>query len=131
MLSVCECLGLLQSLECRADPTACSLLAPHVNCVVVSSRTVVSHPSKVCTFILVHSRRQAAKNPNTVVKISRDASFSHKHPSIIGPENSFLYLGPNNTGVGYANYGTNATQFLMTHFRQPGKKEGSMYVILL
>lgn len=49
----------------------------------------------------------------------------------MGPENSFLYLGPNNTDVGYALYGGNSTKFLMSHFRQPGKKEGSMYVNLI
>ncbi|KAH6912412.1 hypothetical protein BKA70DRAFT_1370058 [Coprinopsis sp. MPI-PUGE-AT-0042] len=68
----------------------------------------------------------ADRNPNTVVKISRDSAFTQKHLSIIGPDNSFLYLGPNNSGVGYALYGGNTTQFLMAHFRQPGKKEGSI-----
>lgn len=68
-----------------------------------------------------------SQSPNsmTVVKVSRDTDFAHKYPSILGPDNSFLHLGPNNRG-GYALYGGNTTQYPMANFRQTGKHKDSV-----
>ena len=64
--------------------------------------------------------------PNLVIKLTREATWSQQHPSIMGPNNSYFYFGPD-TSSGYIMYGNNPTSHLMTHsIRQ--KREGSTYV---
>ncbi|KAF8967461.1 hypothetical protein BDZ97DRAFT_1903351 [Flammula alnicola] len=64
-------------------------------------------------------------NPNPVIRVTREAAWSQQHPSIMGPDNSYLYLGPEST-PGYVVYGGNTTHISMTFFLRPGKREGSL-----
>ncbi|PPR03444.1 hypothetical protein CVT26_007860 [Gymnopilus dilepis] len=68
---------------------------------------------------------QVERYPNPVVRITREAEWAQQHPSIMGPDNSYLYLGPEST-AGYIIYGSNQTQIPMNFFLRPGKREGSL-----
>ncbi|KIJ94735.1 hypothetical protein K443DRAFT_109862 [Laccaria amethystina LaAM-08-1] len=71
------------------------------------------------------SMYQAGQTPNLVTRITRQAEWSQQHPGIMGPDNSFLYFGPE-TSIGFIMYGNNRTQIGMNFLLRPGKKEGSV-----
>lgn len=83
------------------------------------------HPQPLFTLRL----GQAGQTPNLVTRITRQAEWSQQHPGIMGPDNSFLYFGPE-TSIGFIMYGNNRTQIGMNFLLRPGKKEGSVYVSL-
>ncbi|KAL4076374.1 hypothetical protein V8B97DRAFT_1913442 [Scleroderma yunnanense] len=66
--------------------------------------------------------KSLTRDPNLVVKVTREALWSQQHPDIMGPENAFLYLGPGDSR-GYMVYGNGETVNMAHHLRQ--KKEGS------
>jgi len=68
---------------------------------------------------------QVDRNPNSVLRLSREPEWSQQHPSIMGPENSFFYLGPESS-AGYVVYGNNRLNIGMTYFLRKGKREGSL-----
>ncbi|KAF8165896.1 hypothetical protein B0H34DRAFT_648921 [Crassisporium funariophilum] len=68
---------------------------------------------------------QVAQNPNPVIRLTREAAWSQQHPSIMGPDNSFFYLGPEST-AGFIVYGNNRTNIPMNFFLRPGRREGSV-----
>ncbi|CAA7259401.1 unnamed protein product [Cyclocybe aegerita] len=69
--------------------------------------------------------QEVAQNPNPVVRLTREAAWSQQHPDIMGPDNSFFYLGPEST-AGYIVYGNNRTNIPMSFFLRPGKQKGSL-----
>lgn len=71
------------------------------------------------------SGSQVERSPNPVVRVTREAAWSSQHPSIMGPDNSYLYLGPEST-AGYIVYGGNKTHIPMNFFLRPGRREGSL-----
>ncbi|CDO77200.1 hypothetical protein BN946_scf184747.g13 [Trametes cinnabarina] len=62
------------------------------------------------------------ENPNLIMKIAREAPWAQQHPDIMGPNNSYLYFGPNRT-PGHLIYG-NSTYQTMAQARNR-KKETS------
>jgi len=68
---------------------------------------------------------EVEQNPNLLVKLTREAPWSKQHPQIMGPNNSFLYFGPEHTS-GYLVYGNGPTQPMTNSIRR--KREGSTYV---
>ena len=68
---------------------------------------------------------QVAHDPNPVVRLIREGDWSQQHPTIMGPDNSYFYLGPEST-AGYIVYGNNRTHIPMTFFLRPGRREGSL-----
>jgi len=64
-----------------------------------------------------------AHQPNLVVKLTREATWSLQHPSIMGPDNSFFYFGPG-LSFGFVAYGNNrhSTRMAQLSF---AKREGS------
>ncbi|PPR06613.1 hypothetical protein CVT24_001720 [Panaeolus cyanescens] len=71
------------------------------------------------------SLNQVAQDPNLVLRLTRETAWSSQHPSIMGPDNSFFYLGPEST-AGYIIYGNNASNIPMNFFLRPGKREQSL-----
>jgi len=65
------------------------------------------------------------RNPNPLIRITREAAWSQQHPNIMGPDNAYLYLGPQSSS-GYVVYGGNRTHIAMNFFLRPGKREGSL-----
>ncbi|KAF9035913.1 hypothetical protein BJ165DRAFT_1355188 [Panaeolus papilionaceus] len=66
-----------------------------------------------------------AQDPNLVLRLTRETAWSSQHPSIMGPDNSFFYLGPEST-AGFIIYGNNASNIPMNFFLRPGKREQSL-----
>ncbi|TFK69414.1 hypothetical protein BDN72DRAFT_614355 [Pluteus cervinus] len=64
-----------------------------------------------------------APNPNPVIRLTREAAWAQQHPSIMGPDNSYFYFGPENK-PGYLVYGNNKNSILMCYFWRQ-KREGS------
>ncbi|KAF5387946.1 hypothetical protein D9615_000782 [Tricholomella constricta] len=65
----------------------------------------------------------AGYNPNTVIKLTREAEWSQQHPSIMGPVNSYFYFGPENA-PGYIIYGNNRNTIPMPYFIRQ-RRDGS------
>jgi hypothetical protein len=68
---------------------------------------------------------QIDRNPNPLIRITREAAWSQQHPNIMGPDNAYLYLGPESSS-GYVVYGGNRTHIAMNFFLRPGRREGSL-----
>uniref|UniRef100_A0A8H7Y009 DUF6593 domain-containing protein n=1 Tax=Psilocybe cubensis TaxID=181762 RepID=A0A8H7Y009_PSICU len=66
-----------------------------------------------------------ARNPNPVIRLTRESTWSQLHPSIMGPDNSFFYFGPESSS-GYIVYGGGQIHIPMNYFLRPGKREGSL-----
>jgi len=66
--------------------------------------------------------KEVERNPNIVVRITREPEWSQQHPGIMGPNKSFLYFGPDHS-LGYLVYGNSPTQPMSNSVRQ--KREGS------
>ncbi|PFH48995.1 hypothetical protein AMATHDRAFT_81533 [Amanita thiersii Skay4041] len=62
-------------------------------------------------------------DPNAIVRLTREAPWAQQHPTIMGPDNSFFYLGPESR-PGYIIYGNGRTNIPMTCCIRK-KKEGS------
>lgn len=56
--------------------------------------------------------KRQESNPNPVIRMTRENAWAQLHSSIMGPENSFLYFGPN-TIAGFVLYGSNSTPIQM------------------
>jgi len=69
--------------------------------------------------------QEVSRNPNAVVRLTREAAWSQQHPSIMGPDNSYFYLGPEST-AGFIVYGSNQINIPMAYYLRPGKREGSL-----
>ncbi|KAF9266086.1 hypothetical protein L218DRAFT_971514 [Marasmius fiardii PR-910] len=52
--------------------------------------------------------------PNLVVRLTREALWASQHPTIMGPERSYFYFGPQVT-AGYVMYGNNHITLPMSH----------------
>jgi len=65
------------------------------------------------------------EDPNTVIRLVRDTAWIQQHPTVLGPDKSYFYLGPNNS-LGYLIYGGGNIQLPMPYMLRPGKKEGSL-----
>lgn len=63
------------------------------------------------------------RSPNPIIRLTREAPWAQQHPSIMGPDNSFYYLGPENR-PGYVIYGNNRTNIQMANLMKK-KSEGS------
>ncbi|TFK43991.1 hypothetical protein BDQ12DRAFT_203849 [Crucibulum laeve] len=59
---------------------------------------------------------EANVSPNMVIRITREAAWSQQHPSIMGPDNAYLYFGPDN-GQGTYAYGNNRQTIHMSWLR--------------
>ncbi|KAK2464839.1 hypothetical protein APHAL10511_003138 [Amanita phalloides] len=57
---------------------------------------------------------EVGRNPNPIVRLTREPLWAQQHPSIMGPDNSFYYLGPENR-PGYIIYGNNPVHFPMVN----------------
>ncbi|KAF7313155.1 hypothetical protein MKEN_01001700 [Mycena kentingensis (nom. inval.)] len=82
-------------------------------------------------------------NPNLVVKLGRDATWTQQHPGTMGPDAAYFYFGPSVPGTGmsvygagtptpspgYLMYGNNRNSIPMAYMRRQ-KTEGSPYVNL-
>ncbi|KXN88998.1 hypothetical protein AN958_06460 [Leucoagaricus sp. SymC.cos] len=68
---------------------------------------------------------EAANSPNLVIKLHREPKWAQMHPSIMGPEKSWFYLGPGNI-PGYVCYGNNPSHHgMMEKFRKRKRDSGS------
>ena len=106
---------------CNYDYRSVHLYPPPI---VATRYGVIFHAGRRLTDSrCLHS--QVERYPNPVVRITREAEWAQQHPSIMGPDNSYLYLGPEST-AGYIIYGSNQTQIPMNFFLRPGKREGSL-----
>ncbi|EAU82598.1 hypothetical protein CC1G_07880 [Coprinopsis cinerea okayama7 len=65
-----------------------------------------------------------SQDPNKIVRITREAPWTEQHETIMGPANSFLYLGADDH-PGYVVYGNGTIHISMNFFLRPGKKENS------
>ncbi|KDR84250.1 hypothetical protein GALMADRAFT_220039 [Galerina marginata CBS 339.88] len=84
------------------------------------SHRFIDHEGRAAFTIVIVSR-----SPNPVIRLTREPAWSQQHPSIMGPDNSYFYLGPESTS-GYIVYGNNRTNIPMNFFLRPGKREGSL-----
>lgn len=66
---------------------------------------------------------EVGRNPNPIIRLTREAPWAQQHPSIMGPDNSFYYLGPQNR-PGYIIYGNNRTSIPMANLLKK-KNDGS------
>ncbi|KAF8625018.1 hypothetical protein AX15_005589 [Amanita polypyramis BW_CC] len=66
---------------------------------------------------------EAGRNPNAIIRLTREAPWAQQHPSIMGPDNAFYYLGPGNR-PGYIIYGNNRSHIPMADLIKK-KNEGS------
>ena len=73
-----------------------------------------------------HKQVDADYQPNLVIQITRESQWSQQHPSIMGPDKSFFYFGPQ-TQAGYVVYGNGPSIAMKSLIRQ--KKDGSTYVL--
>ncbi|TFK29041.1 hypothetical protein FA15DRAFT_664698 [Coprinopsis marcescibilis] len=64
------------------------------------------------------------RDPNIILRLSRELSWSQQHPSVMGPDNSYFYLGAENA-PGYIVYGNGTLHIPMPFFLRPGKKENT------
>jgi hypothetical protein len=60
---------------------------------------------------------------NKVFRLTREVPWSQQHQSIMGPDKSYIYLGPNNV-PGHVAYGNNGIEIGMQYLLQQ-KREGS------
>ncbi|EKM79792.1 hypothetical protein AGABI1DRAFT_113076 [Agaricus bisporus var. burnettii JB137-S8] len=67
---------------------------------------------------------EASHNPTLVIKLHREAKWAGLHPTMLGPEKSWYYLGPGNK-AGYVCYGNNQTNHNMSEKFRKKKREGS------
>ncbi|KAF5364264.1 hypothetical protein D9756_000102 [Leucocoprinus leucothites] len=67
---------------------------------------------------------EASKSPNLVIKLHREPRWAQLHTSILGPEKSWFYLGPNQK-PGYVCYGNNQTNLGMIEKFRKRKRDGS------
>ncbi|KAF8638097.1 hypothetical protein AX17_002458 [Amanita inopinata Kibby_2008] len=66
---------------------------------------------------------EVGRDPNPIIRLRREAEWAQQHPTIMGPDTAFYYLGPENR-PGYVIYGSNKTNIKMSQlFRQ--NREGS------
>ncbi|KAF9476720.1 hypothetical protein BDN70DRAFT_153736 [Pholiota conissans] len=68
--------------------------------------------------------KEVDRNPNILIRVARETAWSQHYPSVLGPDNAYLYLGPEST-MGYVIYGNNPTNFPMHYFLRPGKQPQS------
>ncbi|KAF8733950.1 hypothetical protein AX14_003521 [Amanita brunnescens Koide BX004] len=66
---------------------------------------------------------EVGRTPNPIIRLTREAPWAQQHPSIMGPDNSYYYLGPENR-PGYIIYGNNRTNIPMANLMKK-KSEGS------
>ncbi|KAG9317769.1 hypothetical protein JVU11DRAFT_1989 [Chiua virens] len=62
------------------------------------------------------------EQPNIVVQVAREAEWCQQHPDIMGPNNAYLYFGPNRAR-GFLVYGNGMEVPMAHHLRQ--KKDNS------
>jgi len=74
---------------------------------------------------LAFTIQEVSRSPNPVIRLIREAAWSQQHRTIMGPDNSYFYLGPEST-AGYIAYGNNLTHIPMTFFLRRGRREGSL-----
>uniref|UniRef100_A0A0W0FLR4 Uncharacterized protein n=1 Tax=Moniliophthora roreri TaxID=221103 RepID=A0A0W0FLR4_MONRR len=67
----------------------------------------------------------ASQHPNLVIRLTRETPWSTQHPTIMGPEKSYFYFGPQMT-PGYVMYGNNHITIPMSHLCRI-QREGSKY----
>jgi hypothetical protein len=72
--------------------------------------------------MLAFTIRDMGSNPNLIIRITREPQWSQQHPNIMGPSNSYLYFGPNNS-PGQLMYGNGPVNHMHTALRQ--HREGS------
>ncbi|KAF8180213.1 hypothetical protein BJ912DRAFT_634858 [Pholiota molesta] len=65
--------------------------------------------------------KEVDRNPNIIIRVARETAWSQHYPSVLGPDNAYLYLGPEST-MGYVIYGNNPTNLAMHYFLRPGKQ---------
>ncbi|KAK2465892.1 hypothetical protein APHAL10511_001533 [Amanita phalloides] len=54
------------------------------------------------------------RNPNVIIRLTREMPWTQQHACIMGPDNSFYYLGPENR-PGYIIYGSSPTHIPMVN----------------
>lgn len=62
--------------------------------------------------------------------MGRETAWAQLHPNVLGPDNAYLYLGPEST-TGFVIYGNNPSNLPMHYFLRPGKQPNSMCVCLV
>ncbi|KAF4619583.1 hypothetical protein D9613_004771 [Agrocybe pediades] len=61
------------------------------------------------------------RTPNVILRLTRELEWSQQHPSIMGPDNSYFYMGPENA-PGYVVYGNGRINIGMPFFLRKGKR---------
>lgn len=79
-------------------------------------------------FTRIHPDSQASNSPTLLIKLHREPEWAQLHQSILGPEKSWFYLGPNKQ-PGYVCYGNNQTNHGMMEKFRKRSWAGSSYVI--
>jgi len=72
------------------------------------------------------SVKEVERNPNLLVRLTREPEWSQQHPNIMGPNKSFLYFGPDRS-LGYLVYGNGPTQPMSNSIRQKREASTSRY----
>ncbi|PPQ94800.1 hypothetical protein CVT25_007437 [Psilocybe cyanescens] len=89
------------------------------------SHRFIDTENRLAFTMSVSCRTCVARNPNPVIRLTREAAWSQQHPSVMGPDNSFFYLGPESS-TGYIVYGGGRVHIPMNFFLRPGKRDGSL-----
>ncbi|KAF4601685.1 hypothetical protein EYR40_004884 [Pleurotus pulmonarius] len=70
--------------------------------------------------------QEVPHNPNIVVMLRREAAWSQQHPTIMGPDRSFLYFGPGQS-QGHLAYGNSPLQPMANSIKQKRDSSNSRY----
>ncbi|KAF9528044.1 hypothetical protein CPB83DRAFT_855232 [Crepidotus variabilis] len=68
---------------------------------------------------------QQNEDPNRVIRLVRDGEWSARYPSVMGPDRSYFFMGPENN-LGYIVFGNGNIHIPMGYMLRGGKKEGSV-----
>ncbi|KJA29552.1 hypothetical protein HYPSUDRAFT_31464 [Hypholoma sublateritium FD-334 SS-4] len=69
--------------------------------------------------------KEVDRNPNPIIRVGRETAWAQLHPNVLGPDNAYLYLGPEST-AGFVIYGNNPVNLPMHYFLRPGKQPNSI-----
>ena len=70
---------------------------------------------------------QQTEDPNRVIRLARNQAWAQQHPTVLGPDRSHFYMGPDDAmHMGYLAYGSGTSNLQLLSMLRPGKKEGSM-----